>query len=108
MIFELMISLMLVMMQLALSLSKKSLRLHLKWRPREENTHADDLTNERFHNFDTDLRIPILWREVDTTLLDSLLLHADSYCEELASAKSKRLGSHVSGGHAKKRVKTSW
>ena len=43
-------------MQMSSMLSKACLGLNLEWRPREENTEADDLTNERFNEFDSKLR----------------------------------------------------
>ena len=33
------------------------MRLDLRCRPRDENAHAEDLTNERFLEFDPSLRI---------------------------------------------------
>ena len=40
-----------VLMQLALNMSRCKLVLDLQWRPRELNQEADDLTNEKFHDF---------------------------------------------------------
>ena len=51
--------LMAINMQLSSALSKSRLSLRLKWRPREENTEADDLTNERFYEFDPSKRVDI-------------------------------------------------
>ena len=44
----------LVNMQMAEHLLRNNLLLDLRWRPRDENTLADDLTNKAFGNFDVD------------------------------------------------------
>ncbi len=47
----------LVCMELAAQLSHRHLDLNLVWRRREENTEADDLTNQRFGAFDPARRV---------------------------------------------------
>ena len=42
---------MLINMQLSALLARARLSLNLKWRPREENVEADQLTNEQFDAF---------------------------------------------------------
>ena len=51
--------LMLINMQLSASLARARLSLNLKWRPREENVEADQLTNEEFEGFDIACRVDI-------------------------------------------------
>ena len=58
-----------VNMQLSSSLSKARLAFLLKWRPREENTEADDLTNERFASFVLDKRVDITLQDLDLSIL---------------------------------------
>ena len=82
--------LMMVMMQLAKTSSDHFLRLDLRWRPREENQHADDLTNSKFDNFSTDKRITVSWDEVDTTLLDELIAASIDFQQELRTLKESR------------------
>jgi hypothetical protein len=47
----------LVCMELAAQLSHRHLDLSLVWRRRDDNTEADDLTNQKFEAFDPDLRV---------------------------------------------------
>ncbi len=52
----------LVNMQVAEHLLKNNLLLDLRWRPRDENTLADDLTNKKFGKFDADRRVEgLVW-----------------------------------------------
>ena len=51
--------LMLVNMELSSCLAKSRLTLDLRWRPREENQEADELTNEIFTSFSMDDRVPL-------------------------------------------------
>eukprot|EP00435_Cladocopium_sp_Y103_P050248 s1952_g15.t1 len=46
-------------MQLSAHLEGARLALSLRWRPRDENVEADDLTNERFDGFDSEKRIMV-------------------------------------------------
>lgn len=50
------------------------LRLTLKWRPRDENTDADDLTDGKYGNFCSSDRIQMAWSDVDLHLLEQLWL----------------------------------
>ncbi|CAE8737766.1 unnamed protein product [Polarella glacialis] len=65
--------LMLIMMQLAQMLARRRMRLQLCWRPRDENTEADDLTNDLFGAFDPNLRMEITWEIIEKELLEKLL-----------------------------------
>ena len=47
-------------------------RLSLKWRPRDENAEADDLTNGRYNKFDSRQRIAVKLADVDLLLLQQL------------------------------------
>ena len=64
--------LMLINMQLSHLLKKACLRLKLTWRPREENTLADQLTNEVFDSFDSRQRLSVSWNELPLSMLDNL------------------------------------
>ena len=46
-------------MQVAEHLLKNNLLLDLRWRPRDENTLADDLTNKKFGKFDAGRRVEV-------------------------------------------------
>ena len=60
-------------MQLSAALSRSRLLLRLRWRPREENTEADDLTNGRFSDFDPDQRIQFSLKDLDMSILITLV-----------------------------------
>jgi hypothetical protein len=65
--------LMAVNMQLSSSLAKARLSLSLKWRPREQNVEADQLTNENFEGFPEEDRLAIGLHELDLRVLDGLV-----------------------------------
>lgn len=62
----------LVNMQLSDKLVSAGLRLTLKWRPRDENQLADQLTNEVFDGFDPALRVKCTLADVGLELLNEL------------------------------------
>ena len=64
--------LVLVNMQLTDSTMKSGMRVGLKWRPRDENTVADDLTNEKFDQVEVAKRVHIAWNEIKLDLLNKL------------------------------------
>ena len=61
--------LMIINMQVSHHLMRAALRLGLTWRPREENTLADDLTNGRFGSFLADRRMHFLFKDLPLELL---------------------------------------
>ena len=62
----------LVNMQLSHCLMRAGVRISLAWRPRDQNTLADDLTNSRFGDVDMSKRIDIELSDLDLSLLLSL------------------------------------
>ena len=78
--------LMAINMQLSSSLAKARLSLALKWRPREENVEADQLTNERFDGFQDHLRVRVALSDLDLTMLNSLVASRSDF--EMAKAKA--------------------
>ena len=97
--------LMLLNMQLSLSMSRARLQLNLKWRPREENVWADELTNSDFNNFDLALRIPVKFSDIDLSLVDQLWGSKQSF--DLAREQAK-LSGPSSPSKKKKYDKTPW
>ena len=59
--------------QLGLKCYLHGLVFRLRWRPRETNVEADDLTNLRFDRFSPHLRCEVCWKELDWTMMDELL-----------------------------------
>eukprot|EP00435_Cladocopium_sp_Y103_P049214 s1608_g14.t1 len=95
-----------VNMQLSSSLSKCRLSLNLKWRPREENTEADSLTNEDFSHFNLNDRVVISLQDLDLNVLNSLVLVWNEF--EEVKAKSKGTPRPPKGTDSKKFDKTPW
>ena len=77
-------------MQMSSMLSKARLGLNLQWRPREENTEADDLTNERFGEFDPKLRVEVSLQSMDLSILQALVLVHNEFEAAKQSAKAER------------------
>ena len=98
--------LMLINMQLSSALSRARLSLNLRWRPREENTEADNLTNEVFDGFDPALRVNIQFADLDLSLVQALWKTKQQF--DAAKVEAKQLA--VSGEIVKKRKldKTPW
>lgn len=63
--------------------------LNLQWRPREENTEADDLTNERFSEFDPKLQVEVSLQSMDSILQALVTVH-DEFEKAKQSAKAER------------------
>ena len=64
--------LVLVNMQLTDSMMRSGMRVVLKWRPRDENIVADDLTNGKFEQVDMAKRVQVRWNEIKMELLNKL------------------------------------
>ncbi|CAK9003304.1 unnamed protein product, partial [Durusdinium trenchii] len=79
--------LMAINMQLSASLSKARLGLRLRWRPRDENEEADDLTNEVFGSFSESLRVPLTLQDLDLKILSLLVETREAF--DVARAKAK-------------------
>ena len=98
--------LMLINMQLSAALSKARLNLRLRWRPREENVEADQLTNEIFEGFSPSLRVPLSFEDVDVRLVEELWetkLQFDAARQE--SKDSKKV---ADGSKKRKFEKSEW
>ena len=61
--------LMIINMQLSHCLSLASLSLKLNWRPREENTFADGITNGDFSPFDASHRVPLSFADIPQDII---------------------------------------
>ena len=84
--------LMLVNMQLSSVLARARVGVKLRWRPREENTIADDITNSVFTQVDMAKRIDINFADVPTGIIralwDTKLQFDQARAEAKAAAKS--------------------
>ena len=68
-------------MQLSHLLMRAGLRVKLAWRPRDENTLADDLTNGRFDDVDSAKRVRVCLCDLDFGLLDLLWESRSEYLD---------------------------
>ena len=93
-------------MQMSSMLSRARLGLNLQWRPREENTEADDLTNERFNDFYPKLRVEVSWQSLDLSILHALVTAHGEFEEAKRSAKAERSLDQAS--KSKKFDKSPW
>ena len=62
-----------LVMELSQQLKARGTELHLRWRCREENVEADDLTNQCFNKFNPALRINIDVRNISWLVLPELM-----------------------------------
>ena len=98
--------LMAINMQLSSWLSRARAALSLRWRPRDENTEADDLTNENFDGFDPGLRIAMSLQDMELPILLSLVAtHSEFEGAKLAAKKDHKFDW---GSKSKKFDKSPW
>ncbi|CAE7249029.1 unnamed protein product [Symbiodinium sp. CCMP2592] len=100
--------LMLINMQLSDLLFRSSLKLLLRWRPRDENQYADQLTNEIFTNFSDEHRIACTYSDLPLSLLHQLWETKESF--DSARRAQAVLQQDASGHRPQKRKaeKTPW
>lgn len=79
--------LMAINMQLSSSLARARLTLALRWRPREENVEADQLTNEIYTGFDLGNRVEIALGDLNLSILDALVATRAEFDEARNAAK---------------------
>ena len=98
--------LMLVNMQLSSVLARSRTGVKLRWRPREENTVADDITNSVFTQLDVEKRLHVEYEDIPTEIIHALWQVKSEFDEARLLAKA----SVPKGGEKKrKRVdKTPW
>ena len=73
-----------ILLELTEQMSRRKITLDLRWQPRNENQHADDLTNEAFDNFCSTLRIATPLAEFPWIILPRLVEAAAQLHKELA------------------------
>lgn len=76
-----------LIMELAEELREQDLQMDLVWIRREENTVADDLSNEKIDAFSPELREEIIAGEMDWKVLRRLQKRGEELYEELKSLK---------------------
>lgn len=102
--------LMLINMQLSSVLSRARVAVRLKWRPREENTIADDITNSVFDQVDLSKRITISYADLPVQIIHALYKSKAEFDRARESqrtiARSQAL--RVAGMKRKRADKTPW
>ena len=79
-----------VAMELASQLDSRGIDLDLQWVPRWQNQEADDLTNERFDDFDEANRIEVAFESMEFMVMHRLLDKAGKLDEELRLYKTSK------------------
>ena len=97
--------LMLINMQLSASLARARLSLHLRRRPRE-NVEADQLTKEQFDDFSLACRVPIIFGDLDLSLVEALWKTKSQF--DAARQDAKVLDKTLVPTKKRKHDKTPW
>ena len=98
--------LMAINMQMSAMLARARISLNLNWRPGEENTEADDLTNERFDGFGLEKRVVVKFSDLEFDILRSLVDSHDEF--ERAKQTAREFQRSDVGSKSKKFEKTPW
>ena len=101
------VPLMFVVMEFVTFCDGLGFRCNLSWRPRDSNQEADRITKHIFTDFDTTLRIPFSWSEMDLSVLPSLLRFA-SFQSELDDLKASLLEKDASPVARVRFEKSQW
>ena len=73
--------LVLVNMQLSEKLMAAGVKLVLRWRPRDQNVLADELTNENFEHVEADKRVPLTLEDLKLDWLFELWKQRDDFLD---------------------------
>ena len=84
-----------VAMELATQLDRRGIELDLQWVPRWQNQEADDLTNQRFDDFDEAHRIDVQFERLDFLVMGKLLEKAGKLDAELRLHKTSKEAKHA-------------
>ena len=79
-----------IAMELASQLDLLGLDLDLQWVPRWQNQAADDLTNERFDDFEPSRRLQVAFESREFVVMDKLLRKAGELDKELQLFKNSK------------------
>ena len=95
-----------IAMELATQLDRHGVDLDLQWVPRWQNQEADDLTNERFEDFDERSRIVVQFEELEFVVMNRLLTKAGELDRELRLRKTPKEAKLASLKEEKEKVKS--
>eukprot|EP00438_Fugacium_kawagutii_P036576 Skav211973 [mRNA] locus=scaffold1330:10293:11657:+ [translate_table: standard] len=97
-----------VLLELACQLQRLELEMDLCWVPRGQNVLADDLTNDRFSDFDPAKRITVNFDELKFIVLRELMEKASELDTEIALAKTSKEAKGDAPSIKKRRGETKW
>ena len=93
-------------MQLSRLLSAARLHLNLVWRPRDENSEADALTNGVYDGLDSKDRVEVTYKDLPLELVHELWKTKQNFeAAKVSGADSKGGGRH---SNSKKFDKSPW
>ena len=75
------VTLMFILMQYVDFCDALGVRCHLSWRPHDTNVEADQITKFSVDGFDSNMRLPISWSELDLSVLLPLLKYGNFRCD---------------------------
>ena len=94
-------------MQLSAVLSRSRLCLKLNWRPREENTVADDITNSVLDQVDVDKQVLMVYEDLPLDIIDKLWKTKADFESQKALAK-EALVNNAGVMKRRKTEKSAW
>ena len=97
----------LMLLQQCIKCWDNGLWVDIRWRPRNENVEADNLTNDRFDGFSFSHSVQISYQDLDTRILDSLQKSLAEF-EESSEVRSGTLRVNGLSKRLKLETKTKW
>ena len=98
----------LVLLQFYTKAWDNSVWVDLRWRPRDTNVEADQLTNGDFRGFDEKRRIRILYRDLDVQLLELLQTSLATFEETASELKEQAHSKKGMSKRQKLETKSAW
>ena len=95
-----------LLMEVSEQLEKRGSWLRVEWAPREQNVHADALTNMELAEFDPQLRVDIDPSTVSWVLLTTMIEAGGNLSKELAEKKAKKKEERTAARRAKRQRKS--
>ena len=97
-----------LMLQMHTKLWDNGLWLDVKWRPREQNTEADDLTNGKFTGFSKARRVSMSYASMDLKVLEQLQAGIVAFEETTSELRGKAVKTRGLTKRQKVESKTNW
>ena len=98
----------LVLLQFYTKIWDNSLWVDLRWRPRDTNVEADQLTNGDFRGFSSDRRVQISYKDLDVQLIELLQTSLAVFEETASDFKSRAHGKKGMSKRQKLETRSAW